>query len=193
MWKTYLQTQNVIDYCRFSRTRTQLKCLTRRLRKSYEQQLVKNLSDNPKTWRYAHCRLTTRTRVDNLVTENGDLASTDEAKVKALADAYSKVFCWDEDPTNVPVMNPQYGGPLLEDLQVSAKQVKGKLCSFRPTASPGPDAVHPKVLRELAAPLCRPLADLINHSLTDDQVPDEWKLGQVVPIYKTGPRSDPFN
>ena len=157
MWKTYLQTQNVIDYCRFSRTRTQLKYLTRRLSKSYEQQLVKNLSDNPKTfWRYVHSRLTTRTRVDDLVTENGDLASTDEAKAKALADAYSKVFCWDEDPTNVPVMNPQYGGPLLEDLQVSAEQVKGKLRSLRPTASPGPDADHPKVLRELAAPSVAP-------------------------------------
>ena len=137
----------LLRHCHFSCTRTQLKYHTRCLCKSYKQQLVKNLSDNLKTfWQYVHSGLTTRTRVDDLVTENGDLASTDEAKAKTLADAYSKVFYWNEDLTNVPVMNLQYGGTLLEDLQVSAEQVKGKLCSLCPTVSPGPAAIRPKVL-----------------------------------------------
>ena len=194
LWKTYLQTQNVLDYYRFSRTRTQLKSLTRRLRRDFERQLANNLTDNPKAfWRYVHSRLTTRTSVDDLITDNGIVASTDAAKAKALADAYSRVFCWDEDPSDVPTMNPQYDGPLLENLQVTPKQVERKLRDLRPTSSPGPDAVHAKVLHELAAPLCLPLAELFNHSLEDGKVPEEWKLGQVVPIYKKGPRNDPSN
>ena len=103
------------------------------------------------------------------------------------------MFCWDEDPTDVPAMNPQYEGPLLQELQVTPDQVEGKLRCLRPTASPGPDAVHPRVLSELAAPLCRPLTELFNHSLTTGRVPEEWKMGQVVPIYKKGSRSDPSN
>ena len=82
---------------------------------------------------------------------------------------------------------------LLQELQVTPDQVEGKLRCLRPTASPGPDAVHPRVLSELAAPLCRPLTELFNHSLTTGRVPEEWKLGQVVPIYKKGSRSDPSN
>ena len=121
------------------------------------------------------------------------MASTDAGKTRALADAYSRVVCWDEDPTDVPAMNLQYDGPLLEELRVTQAQVQDKLRGLRPTASPGPDTVHPKVLRELAAPLCRPLVDLFNHSLADGRVPEEWKLGQVVPIHKKGPRSDPSN
>ena len=105
----------------------------------------------------------------------------------------AQVFCWDEDPASVPVMNPQYDGPLLEELQVTPDQVRAKLRDLRPAASPGPDTIHPKVLRELAAPLCRPLADLFHHSLAEGRVPEEWQLGQIVPIYKKGPRSDPSN
>ena len=131
--------------------------------------------------------------MEDLVTENGTMASTDDEKSRTLADAYSKVFCWDEDPSSVPVMNPQYDGPLLKDLRVTPDQVQAKLRDLRPASSPGPDTIHPKVLRELAAPLCRPLADLFNHSLAEGRVPEEWKLGQVVPIYKKGPRCDPSN
>ena len=89
------------------------------------------------------------------------MASTDAEKAGTLVGAYSKVFCWD-DPASVPVMNPQYDGPLLEELQVTPDQVQAKLCYLCPAASPGPDTIHPKVLRELAAPRCRPLADLCN-------------------------------
>ena len=194
MWRAYLHTRDTLDYCRFSRARAQLKSLTRRLRRNFERQLVKNLQDNPKAfWRYVHSRLTTRTRVEDLVTEDGTMASTDAEKARTLAGAYSKVFCWDEDPASVPVMNAEYEGPLLEELQVTPDQVQAKLRDLRPASSPGPDTIHPRVLRELAAPLCRPLADLFNHSLEEGRVPEEWKMGQVVPIYKKGPRSDPSN
>ena len=161
MWKRYLITQDALDYCRFSRIRNQLKRLVRRLRRNFERQLVENLPENPKAfWRYVHSRLTTRTRVDDLVTGNGDMACTDAAKARTQSEGCSSVYCWDEDPADVPTMNLQYGGPTWDELRVTPEQVEGKLRDLRPTASPGPDAVHPKVFRELAAPLCGPLADL---------------------------------
>ena len=90
MWKTYLYTQGTLDYCRFSRARAQLRSLTRRLRRDFERQLSENLPDNPKAfWRYVHSRLTTRIRVEDLVTEDGTMASTDAEKARTLAGAYS--------------------------------------------------------------------------------------------------------
>ena len=137
MWKTYMRTNDSIDYYWYCHTRAQLRKLTRRLHRNFEHQLAENLKENRKAfWRYVHSCMTTRTRLDDLVTEDGAVASSDEAKVRTMAGAYSRVFCWDEDPADVPTLNHQYEGPLLKELQVTAEQVEGRLCNLRPTASP---------------------------------------------------------
>ena len=70
-----------------------LKGLIKRLRGNFERQLVQNLPEIPKAfWRYVHSRQTTRTRVDELVTENGNMACTVAAKTRALAEAYNSVY-----------------------------------------------------------------------------------------------------
>ena len=139
---------------------------------------------NPKAFcRCVHSRLATRARVDDFVTENGAMASTVAAKANALADVYSRVFCWDKDPADFPVINLHYEGPLIE-LQVTPEQVQGKLCGLCPTASPVPDTVHPKILRELAAPPCRPLTDLFNHSLAEGRGPKNGSSARLYPFKK---------
>ena len=124
--------------------------------------------------------------MDDLVTETGEDATSDSDKAMVLADSYSEVLCWDEDPSDVPCLNSTCEGPLLETPRVTPGPVEAKLCDLRPTASPGPERVHPKVLRELASSLSLPLTDLFNHMLEAGQVPIEWKKGQVVTISRRG-------
>ncbi|KFP94832.1 hypothetical protein N329_06578, partial [Haliaeetus albicilla] len=59
--------------------------------------------------------------------------------------------------------------------------------------SMGPDGIHPIVLRELAEVLPKPLSIIYQQSWSTGEVPDNWRLASVMPIYKKGWREDPGN
>ncbi|KAK4826240.1 hypothetical protein QYF61_006592, partial [Mycteria americana] len=56
-----------------------------------------------------------------------------------------------------------------------------------------PDEIHPRVLRELAEVLTKPLSILYQQSWLTGEVPIEWRLANVTPIYKKGQKEDPGN
>ncbi|KAK4821524.1 hypothetical protein QYF61_021927 [Mycteria americana] len=52
--------------------------------------------------------------------------------------------------------------------------------------SMGLDGIHPRVLRELAEVLTKPLAILYQQSWLTGELPIDWRLANVMPIYKKG-------
>ena len=52
--------------------------------------------------------------------------------------------------------------------------------------SPGPDGLHPRVLKEAADILAEPLAVIFNKSIQEGRVPDGLKIANVTAIYKKG-------
>ncbi|GAB0184565.1 mitochondrial enolase superfamily member 1 [Grus japonensis] len=59
--------------------------------------------------------------------------------------------------------------------------------------SMGPDGIHPRVLRELADVIARPLQIIFQQSWESGEVPVDWKLANVVPVFKKGKKDDPGN
>ncbi|CAM4618405.1 unnamed protein product [Lepidochelys olivacea] len=59
--------------------------------------------------------------------------------------------------------------------------------------SMGPDALHLRVLKELADVIAEPLAIIFENSWRSGEVPDDWKNANVVPIFKKGKKEDPGN
>ena len=57
----------------------------------------------------------------------------------------------------------------------------------------GPDEIHPRVLRELAEAIAEPLSVVYQRSLLTGEVPEDWRLAGVTPIYQKGCREDPGN
>ncbi|KFW65450.1 hypothetical protein AS28_10562, partial [Pygoscelis adeliae] len=57
----------------------------------------------------------------------------------------------------------------------------------------GPDGIHPRVLRELAEELTKLLSIIYQQSWLTGEVPDDWRLANVTPIYKNGRKEDPGN
>jgi len=57
----------------------------------------------------------------------------------------------------------------------------------------GPDGIHPRVLRELATFIIKPLSIIYQQSWLTGEVPVNWRLVNVTPIYNQGWEQDPGN
>jgi len=50
----------------------------------------------------------------------------------------------------------------------------------------GLDEIHPRVLKKLVDVLAKPLSTIDQQSWLTGEVPIDWKLANVMPIYKKG-------
>ena len=82
---------------------------------------------------------------------------------------------------------------LCQDLKLTHEQVHDELRSLNESKSPGPDRLHPKVLRETADTITAPLLTIYQHSLDTGEVPEAWIRARVAAIYRKGIRNAPGN
>ncbi|KAF4798796.1 RNA-directed DNA polymerase from mobile element jockey-like protein [Turdus rufiventris] len=86
---------------------------------------------------------------------------------------------WCQGAERSPVIQEEAVGELLSCLDVHK--------------SMGPDGIHPRVMRELADELAKLLSIIYEQSWLTGEVPDDWKLANVMPIHKKGRKENPGN
>ena len=62
--------------------------------------------------------------------------------------------------------------------------VRKEIISLNVNKSIGPDEISPRLLRELVDHITVPLTIIMNQSLSEGYLPDDWKMAIVSPIYK---------
>ena len=105
-------------------------------------------------------RRKTRTKITDLRTNSGAFSSNDLDKADILHQQYANTFTV-EDLCSPPPPNfrPwQLQTQPLETVHITEEMVHKKPQSLRSDISPGPDKLHPRILKELAKELTTPLA-----------------------------------
>ncbi|KAJ7408123.1 rna-directed dna polymerase from mobile element jockey-like [Pitangus sulphuratus] len=80
-----------------------------------------------------------------------------------------------------------------DQLPVNPEIVWDLLLQLDPYKSMGPDVIHPRILKELADVITKPLSMIFKWSWESREVPAEWKLVNIVLIFKKAKKEEPGN
>ena len=78
-------------------------------------------------------------------------------------------------------------------MTITKEKILGKLKGLKVNKSPGPDGVHPCVIKEIAEEIVEALVVIFQESLEAGRVPEEWKVAHVTPMFKKGGRQQMGN
>jgi hypothetical protein len=77
----------------------------------------------------------------------------------------------------------------ISDLILTTQQVCNSIKCLRNNISLGPDKIPSKIITLCAEEVAPSLTNLFNLSLTSGEVPNEWKLANVIPVFKSGAKN----
>ena len=77
----------------------------------------------------------------------------------------------------------------MEDIVVTKEGVTNLLKGLNHSKALGPDELHPRVLNELATELGPVFAHLFQQSIDNGEIPKEWSLANIFPLFKKGDRT----
>lgn len=144
----------------------------------YTNTLTEFLQSNPqKFWRYLSESKTgiSKMNVDGLVI-------TDSC---AIAEHFNEYFQSVFAETDVyEIQNSIFDTDT--DLEVTREGVLHMLLKLDPKKSAGPDGIPNALLKRYAEYLCGFLTDLFSYSLSTGEIPADWGIARIKPIYKKG-------
>ncbi|KAK4828864.1 hypothetical protein QYF61_000992 [Mycteria americana] len=167
-----------------------------RAKAKLELNLAAAVKDNKKHFfKYISSKRRAKENLQPLVDGGGNTVTKDEEKTEVVNNFFASVFnsranCFlvtqppkledrDRDQNGAPIIQGEMVSDLLHHLDIHK--------------SMGPDEIHPRVLKELADVLTKPLSIIYQQSWLTGEVPADWRLANVTPIYKEGWKEDPGN
>ena len=188
------------DYLRlrnqFKSLRSTIKRMLRDSRLEYMNKICANRDYNPKRfWSF----FKTRSKVSNIpgkvstkVNDSERMHANSNTDIANMFNEYFvSIFSSDSDVAfehRDRLHNVEF-----EDITLSEEEVLAVIMNLDHNKAHGPDNIPARLLKETAAQIAPSLCSLFNKSLRIGVVPDDWKLANVVPVYKHGEKAEVEN
>ncbi|NXM92890.1 LORF2 protein, partial [Sylvia borin] len=181
----------------------------REAKAQFELILATSVKDNKKSfYKYVNGKGKDETNLCYLLDAGGNLIPVDEERAEVLnaffvsvfsgkmanaffASVFSGKMACPQDNCHTGLVDSvrEQNGPTI----IQEEAVRELLRSLYTHKSMGPDGIHPRVMRELADELAKPLSIIYQQSWLTGEVPEDWKLANVIPVNKKGRKEDPSN
>ena len=181
-------------WTKFRRLRAEIKKLIKYKKKAYISNLGQDLKSNPKRFWSYYKALNKTNRIPNTILY-GNITATDSiSKANIFNTFFHSTFnaCDNSIYTTVShPLNDSMSVPCLSNIMLDSEDVLKALHSLDiHKASCG---IPSKLLKECSNAIATPLTRLFNESLSTGEFPTQWKDANLVPIHKTGRKSQATN
>ncbi|GAB0208399.1 mitochondrial enolase superfamily member 1 [Grus japonensis] len=168
---------------------------TQKAKAQLELKLASVVSDKKKGFfTYLNNKRRSKENIGLILVEDVHLTNRDEEKAEAFNAVFASIFNHTDRPW--ATRSPESGDHDCGNSDfpfVDTEVVRDQLYQLKVHESMGPDGIHPRVLKELADVMAGPLSTICQRSWDSGEVPTDWKLDAVIPIFKKGVREDPGN
>ena len=171
------------------------KRVIREAKKEFEERMASDIKGNNKSFfKYVRSRKPAREAVGPLDGEGGGEEIKGDLEIaEKLNEFFASVFTA-EDLGQIPQPGQPPLTKELSQIMVNKDDVLDQIDKLIINKSPGPDGIHPRVIKELRNEVADLLTRVCNLSLKTATVPEDWRrIANVTPIFKKGRRGDPGN
>ena len=189
-WNRYKRNRSDDNWKVCVRARNKTTRCVREAKRYFERRIAVEVKTNQKSfWNMVRDKYMTKPGITE-IDYNGVRITEDADKAECLNQFFASVFT-EENTSIIPKLANIDNITYLETLTVTEQKVKKLLAKLKTDKSPGPDGIHNKVIYEGREQLLYPLTELFRRSIETGDIPPEWKMADVVPIFKKGLKSDP--
>ena len=190
-WDRWKRTKKEEDKERYKMAERKVKGEIRRRKNGLERKIARESKTNPKAFfSYVNRAKKTRGKIGPLKDEHGSIIIDPTAQAEFMNQYYATVFTRNDDelPEKEDVTEER-----LEEIEISEEKVEAVIDSLRICSATGPDGIGNRTIKELKKHIVTPLTMIFRKSLDDGEVPDDWKVSNIAPIFKKGSRTEPKN
>lgn len=187
-FKRYKKNRNTQSYNEFSTLRTVIKKEINETFKTYVSSVEFCLKDNPeKFWSYFHTK-NNSTRIPGVMNYENISLQDPQDIINSFAKYFESVFKESSELSNeiITTINPnviQFSNITYNEIIQGGKKLKNKLTS-------GPDKIPSFIIKDCIGCLAYPLEIIFNKAVETMKFPSRWKVAKIIPIHKTGIKSE---
>ena len=180
--------QAAANRSKFETLRREIKADVRKQHNLYVNNLVGDVKANPRDfYRYINSQEKRHPRYSTPKRKNRKgVAQSDLEKAEEFSGQFTDVFSKNE---HTQVLLLDRSAPFMNDIAVSKDGLIKLLKGLNPSKALGPDELHPRVLKELATEVGPVFAHLFQQSIDSGEIPKEWSLANICPLFKKSDRS----
>ena len=179
----------------YVKIRREVKKLIRTSKKNYEVGIARDSKHNPKRFfQYINNRKPLKNSIGPLTSEDGETTSDSKRMATLLNNFFSSVFTIEnkEIPTAVDVITFESDN-VLENIVFTRKDISAYIQKMNNNKAPGPDGIYTRHIKELKEQIVEILTKIFNKSMSDSEIPEDFKLANVTAIFKKGDKSNASN
>ena len=140
-----------------------------------------------KYYSYVQSKGTTREEMGPLIVDGNRLITENREKVEAFCTYFRSVLRAD---TAISPTSHHAPAATVGDLDITEDQVLKVLKGLQASKAPGPDGIHPAIIKPIADIIAGPICRLYQMSLDQGRLPSDWKTAAVVALHKGGAKTD---
>ena len=161
-------------------------------RKNFERRIANDCFKSPKRfWGYVRSAMVSKPKICAVVDNNNNLTSNDLDSATIFNSFFTSVFTNEPDDA-LPTISLRTTS-VLNDLEVSVEAISTIIRSLPMHSAPGPDGISNVLLRQGSNSFFSALSSFFSTILAKRSLPQEWKRANVIPIFKSGPRTQCSN